>query len=180
MSDAEMSAAAAEIVLIVAMAQDRVIGRDNDMPWRMSSDLKHFKALTMGRPMVMGRKTFQSIGRPLPGRTSIVVTRDAGFAAEGVILQPTLMAALELGREIAIRDGVGEVMVTGGGEIYAQALPLADRLEVTEIDLAVEGSVRFPAIDPAIWQEVSREQGERGPRDDAGYVFVSYRRRSSR
>jgi len=167
-----------DIVIVVATATNRVIGRDNDLPWRIPSDLKHFKAMTLGRPMIMGRRTFQSIGRPLPGRTTIVVSR-AGFAAEGVTVVPSLEAGFAEGRRVAERDGVGEVMVVGGGEIYAQALPLADRVEITEVKLApaTEGAVLFPALDPAVWVEAARIPGERGPRDEADFDFVTWRRR---
>ncbi|WP_261969959.1 dihydrofolate reductase [Prosthecodimorpha staleyi] len=168
---------APEIALVAAVARNGVIGRDNDLPWRLSSDLRHFRRLTMGRPILMGRRTFQSIGKPLDGRTNIVITRDPAFAVDGVVVAASLEAALRLGREIAIRDGADAVMVTGGGEIYAEAMPHADVLHLTEVDLAPAGTVRFPAIDPLIWQETARVPGERGPRDEAGFAFVTYRRR---
>lgn len=168
-----------EIVIVVATAANRVIGRDNDLPWRIPSDLKHFKAMTLGRPMVMGRRTFQSIGRPLPGRTTIVVSRDAGFSAEGITVVGSLDAALAEARAVAARDHVDAVMVVGGGEIYAQALAIADRVEVTEVKLApdVAGAVLFPVLDPMVWVESARVAGERGPRDDADFDFVTWRRR---
>lgn len=167
-----------DIVVVVAAARNGVIGRDGDLPWRLSSDLKHFKAVTLGHPMVMGRRTFASIGRPLPGRTTIVVTRDPTFAAEGVEVATSLEAGLARGREIARGDGVGAVMVVGGGEIYAQALPLADRIELTEVDLepALGGAVTFPAIDRSAWRETARRPGERGPRDEADFAFVTLER----
>lgn len=168
---------APEIALVAAVARNGVIGRDNDLPWRLSSDLRHFRRLTMGRPILMGRRTFQSIGKPLDGRTNIVITRDPAFAVEGVEVAASLAAALQLGRAIAIRDGVDAVMVTGGGQIYAEAMPCADVLHLTEVDLAPEGAVHFPAIDPSVWQETDRVPGEPGPRDDAGFAFVTYRRR---
>ncbi len=169
---------AAEIVIVVAVAANGVIGRDQDLPWRIPSDLKHFKAMTLGRPMIMGRRTFQSIGRPLPGRTTIVVSRDPGFAAEGVTVAATLEAAIVEARRVAARDGVGEVMIVGGGEIYARALALTDRIEITEVKLSPEtaGAVTFPALDPAVWRETARVAGLRGERDEADFDFVTLRR----
>lgn len=168
-----------EIVLVVAAAPNRVIGRDGDLPWRLSSDLKHFKALTMGRPMVMGRRTFASIGRPLPGRTTIVVSRDPTFAAEGVLTATSLDAALARASEVAAATGVSETMVVGGGEIYAQALPLADRIELTEVALepSLDGAVLFPAIDSGDFVEITRRPGERTDRDEADFTFVTLVRR---
>lgn len=164
------------LVIVVAYARNRVIGQDGGLPWHLSSDLKHFKAVTMGRPMIMGRKTFQSIGRALPGRTSIVVTRDPGLAIPGVFCASSLGAAIVTARAVAIGGGVDEAMVTGGGEIYAQAVPLADRIIATEVDLDAVGNVHFPALDPSEWQEVSRRPHERGPKDDAAFSIVTYER----
>lgn len=163
-------------VVVVAYARNRIIGRDNDLPWRLRSDLKHFKAVTMGRPMIMGRKTFLSIGKPLPGRTSIVVTRDAGFAAEGVIVAHSLTDAFREAEAIAHRDGVGEIIIAGGGQIYVEALPQADRVIATEVALEPEGTVHFPALDPAAWHETSRESVTRTAGDDAHYDIVIYDR----
>ncbi len=172
---------AIEIVVVVAAATNRVIGRAGDLPWRLPSDLKHFKATTLGRPMIMGRRTWDSIGRALPGRTTIVVTRDPAFRAEGVEVAATLEAALTLGRSIAARDGVDAVAVVGGGEIYAQSLPICDRIELTEVKLAppTEGAVLFPPLDPAEWRETARTEGGRGERDEADFDFVTLRRRPS-
>ena len=140
------------------------------MPWRLSSDLKRFKALTMGKPLIMGRKTFDSIGRPLPGRTVIVITRDPAWS------QPDVIVAHDLEQALAAAGEAGEIMIGGGGEIYRLALPYAHRLFVTEIDLAPEAEVHFPAIDRAVWRETRREKGLRGPKDDAGFAFVEYER----
>ncbi len=168
-----------EIVLVVAAARNRVIGRDGDLPWRLPSDLKHFKALTMGRPMVMGRRTFASIGRPLPGRTTVVVSRDPTYAIDGASTATSLDAALALAAEVARRDGVDEVMVVGGGEIYAQALPFADRIELTEVDLAppTEGAVLFPPTDPRDFVETARVAGMRTEKDEANFTYVTLQRR---
>jgi len=169
---------AARICLIAAVARNGVIGGENRLLWRLSSDLKRFKALTLGKPLVMGRKTFASIGKPLPGRETIVVTRDAGFAAEGVGIARSVEDALRLARDRAAAMGVDEIMIGGGGEIYAQTLAMAERLYLTEVDAAPEGDARFPALDPALWREVRREPGERGPRDEAAFEFVEWRRRA--
>lgn len=168
-----------EIVVVAAVAKNGVIGREGDLPWRLPSDLARFKATTMGLPMIMGRRTWASIGRPLPGRTTIVVSRDAGFAAPGAIVVGSLEAAFGEAERVAAASGAAAIAVVGGGEIYAQAMPRADRLELTEVALEPtgEGIVRFPAIDPAVWVETARVAGERGPRDEADFAFVTWRRR---
>ena len=170
---------AIELFAVVAAATNRVIGRAGDLPWRIPSDLKHFKSATLGRPMIMGRRTWASIGRALPGRTTIVVTRDPTFAADGVEVAASLEAAIARGRAIAERDGVDGVAIVGGGEIYAQAMDLLDRIELTEVALAppIEGAVLFPPIDPAAWVETARIAGTRGERDEADFAFVTLRRR---
>jgi dihydrofolate reductase len=163
------------LVLVAAVADNGVIGRDNALPFRQSSDLKRFKALTMGKPVLMGRKTFLSIGKPLPGRTNIVVSRDPAFAAPGVLVAPSLQAALEAARGDALRRGA-DIMVIGGADIYAQAMALADRLEITWIHSKPEGDSVLPPIDPAVWREAARQTHPAGPDDDAAYDFVSYLR----
>lgn len=135
---------------MVAVARNGVIGRDNDLPWRLPDDLKRFKAITLGKPVVMGRKTFESIGRPLPGRENRVVSRQPGLGVEGCRVFAKLQDALAGPEE--------EVMVIGGAQIYAEALPLAQRLFLTEVDAEVEGDARFPDLDPAAWREVGREE----------------------
>ena len=159
------------VSLIAAVARNGAIGAHGGLPWRLSSDLKHFRALTMGNPLVMGRKTFESVGRPLPGRDVIVVTRDPGWTHADVRVARGLDEALRLA------DGADEIMIGGGGEIYAQALPLAQRLYITEVDLAPAADVRFPQIDAGLWREAKREPGARGPNDEAGFAFVQYERR---
>jgi dihydrofolate reductase len=168
-----------ELVLIAAVARNGIIGADNDMPWRLSSDLKHFKSLTLGKPVIMGRKTFLSFGgKPLPGRPHIVVSRDPGYAPDGAESAPSLEAALERGAELADQLGVEEFMCIGGGQIYSQAMPRADRLEITEVEAAPSGDTRFPEISPQVWQETSRVPGARTERDSADFTFVSYRRKT--
>jgi dihydrofolate reductase len=165
------------IVLVAAMARNRVIGADNGLPWRMRSDMQHFKAATMGKPLVMGRKTWQSIGRPLPGRRTIVVTRDPGFTAEGVDVAGSLEAGLERGQVVAREMAADAVIVAGGGAIYAQALPLADRLILTELALDAAGDAVFPALPPQDWREVGRVAHPRGEADDAAFEVVTWERR---
>jgi dihydrofolate reductase len=158
------------VSLVVAMGRNRVIGRGGGLPWRLPSDLARFKALTLGKPVVMGRKTFQSIGRPLPGRANIVITRDPQVLAPGCRVVSGLDPALGAGRQIARETGAEEVCVIGGAEIYAQALPLAHILHLTEVDAAPDGDAWFAPLDPAQWQEVARETVAPGPRDDCGFT----------
>lgn len=158
------------ITLIAAVARNGVIGVDGDMPWRIPEDFAFFKRTTMGHPMIMGRATFDSIGRPLPGRRSIVVTRSRTWCADGVEVAHSLDAAFELA---AAGDGGEETFVIGGGQIYRQALPRADRLLITEVDLAPEGTVTFPDIDPGQWREVARVTGTGS---DISFDFVEYER----
>lgn len=165
-----------EVVLIAAVADNGVIGRDNGLAWRLKSDMQHFRALTMGRPVVMGRKTYLSIGKPLKGRTTIVASRDPGFAAAGAIVARDLAAALEAARGDALRRGAGEVMVAGGGEIYRAALPLADRVELTRVHARPAGDAHFPDLNPAIWLQTASETRPAGPGDDAPFTFQTYRR----
>jgi dihydrofolate reductase len=165
-----------DIVLIAAIADNGVIGRGNGLPWRLKSDLQHFRALTMGKPVVMGRKTFLSIGKPLPGRTTIVVSRDRTFAARGIVVAPSLEAVFAAARGDALRRGVDEIIVAGGADIYAQAMAVATRLAITEVHKSVAGDARFPAIDRHVWQEIGRSEQQPGVEDEAAFAFVTYRR----
>jgi dihydrofolate reductase len=168
-----------KLALIVAMARNRVIGRDNAMPWQQPDDLRYFKRMTLGKPVIMGRKTFASIGRPLPGRSNIVVTRNTSFAAEGIHVVHSLDAAIALGQRLLAELGPedGELMLVGGAELYAQGLPLASRLYLTELHGEPEGDARFPAIDPAAWRELSREDHDAGEANTYAYSFVVLERR---
>ncbi len=161
------------VSLIAAVARNGVIGRDNAMPWRLPSDLKRFKAITTGHPVVMGRKTFQAIGRPLPGRANIVVSRQ-GFAAPGAEVVADLAAALAKAGETEGEGG--EIFVIGGAEIYRQAIAAADRLYITEVDTQPDGDARFPAIDPASWHETAREKVKQAEGDSAPSCLVIYER----
>ena len=166
-----------QIVLVAAVAENGVIGRGGTMPWRLKSDMRHFRALTLGKPVVMGRKTYLSLSiRPLPGRTNIVVSRNRGFAAPGVLVAPGLDTALQAARGDAMRRGADAIMVIGGADIYAQALPLASRLELTQVQIRPEGDAVFPPIDATLWRETARTHHPAGPDDDAGYDVVTYMR----
>ena len=165
-----------KVSLVVAIARNGVIGRDGELPWRLSSDLKRFKANTIGRPVIMGRKTFQSIGKALAGRQNVVVTRDRSFQAEGVRIVADIAEALRVAKARAADDGAGEVCVIGGGEIYRQTIEDADRLVVTYVEADVDGDTRFPPIDPAVWTEVSSEAHPAGEKDSHATRHVVYER----
>ena len=166
-----------EVVLIVAVADNGVIGADGAIPWRLKTDLQRFKALTSGKPVVMGRKTFLSLRRPLPGRTNIVMTRDAGFRASGAIVTTSLEQAMAVAKGDALRRFATEIAVIGGAEIYAQWIGLAGRLEITEVHATPAGDTRFASIDKAVWEEVARAENPPGPDDSAAFSFVTYMRR---
>jgi len=159
-----------KLCLVVARGRNHVIGVDNYLPWRLGSDLKNFKAITLGKPVIMGRKTWDSIGRPLPGRPNLVITRDTDFQAQGASVWTSLPLAIEAARAMAQTTLQDEVCVIGGGQIYAEALPFADRLYLTEVDAAPIGNAFFPAFDEADWAETSRTEFAAGPRDDHDFV----------
>lgn len=175
------------LIIVAAVARNGVIGAGNALPWRLGSDLARFRALTMGRPLIMGRKTFESLpparaggkGR-LPGRSLVVLTR-SGFAAspdDGEVLQAKdLSGAIGLADELARRDGAGEIVIAGGDDVFSQALPLVSGLHLTLVDASPDGDAFFPAIDNSVFHEVSREAHQPGPRDDHAFVFVDYERR---
>lgn len=156
--------------LIAAMAKDRVIGKDNAMPWHLPADLRHFKAVTLGKPVVMGRRTFESIGRPLPGRRNVVVSRNAQWLAEGVEVAASLDAAL------ALLADCDEVMIIGGGQLYAEALPRADRLYLTYIDAQLSGDTHFPDYMPLGWQELERTRHPADEKNAYACEFVTLSR----
>jgi dihydrofolate reductase len=168
-----------EIVLVIAVAENGVIGAGGAMPWRLKSDMQRFKALTLNKPVVMGRKTFQSLRRPLPGRTNIVVTRDAEFRAAGAIVTGSFADARAIAEADALRRFATEIAVIGGAEIYAQWMQCADRLEVTEVHARPDGDTRLPAISAADWEETARVRNPAGPGDSADFSYVTYRRRKS-
>jgi len=158
------------VSVIAALARNRVIGIENRLPWRLPEDLAHFKALTLNHPILMGRKPFESLGRPLPGRTNIVITRNPGYRRDGCLVADSIPAALALCRDAA------EIFFIGGAELYGQAIPLADRLYLTEVDIEAEGDARFPDYDRSAFREISREShtGEKG--DALEFDFAVYER----
>ena len=169
------------IAIVVAIAENRVIGRDGGLPWRLPADMTRFRSLTMGKPVVMGRRTHESIGRPLDGRRNIVVTRRTGYRAPGCTVARSFDAALDVALDAA-RDsasGAAEVAVIGGANVYERALPVADRIHLTLVHASIEGDVRFPEFEPGTWREVARE--ERGADERNGYdlSFIELVRRPS-
>ena len=165
-----------KLSLIVAAAENAVIGRNNKLPWHQRSDLQYFKRTTMGKPILMGRKTFESIGRPLPGRTNIVITRNPEYRAEGVRVVSNLEEALALAEDIALIDGCDELMVIGGAQIYAEAMDRADRIYLTRVHCNPEGDAHLPPLDNAHWRECHREHHAAAAGDDHDYSLLVYER----
>ncbi|MFT3987058.1 dihydrofolate reductase [Aestuariivirga sp.] len=156
------------LTFVVAVSRNGVIGRDGGLPWHISSDLKRFRELTIGRPIIMGRKTWESLPkRPLPGRTNIVITRQKDYAAPGAHVVATADDALAVAR----RENPAEIAVIGGGEVYRMFMDRVDRIYLTEVDAQVDGDTRFPALDPGEWREVAFEVHPKGPRDSAGFTL---------
>lgn len=165
--------------MIAAVAENGVIGSDQTIPWRIPSDQQMFRRLTLGRPMVMGRKQFETVGKPLPGRTNIIVTRRRDYRPEGTLVFTSIEEALAEAQKIAAADGVDEIMIIGGGEIYAQIMGRADRLYISHIDLHPEGDVRFPAIKPEDWVVVDLPEVTPSEKDSATYRVKVYERRKA-
>jgi dihydrofolate reductase len=166
------------LVLVAAVADNGVIGDDNRLIWRLKTDLRRFRSLTLGRPVIMGRKTFASIGKPLPGRTSIVMTRDSSFVVpDGVHVAASLVEALDLGRRVAVESGADSIVIAGGAQIYAQSLGMADRLHLTLVHATPQGDALFPAIDRMAFIETHRETHPAGADDEHPFTFVDYERR---
>ena len=167
------------IAMIAGVAENGVIGSHQTIPWRIPSDFAYFKRMTMGKPIVMGRKQFETVGKPLPGRTNIIVTRQQGYQPEGTLAFSSIDAALAEARSIAAADGVDEIMIIGGGELYAQLMDRADRLYISHIDLHPEGDVRFPAIQPEEWVVVDLPEITPSEKDSASYRVKVYARRDA-
>ena len=161
-----------KLALILAMSNNRAIGRNNALPWHLPEDMKYFKRVTMGKPIIMGRKTWESIGRPLPGRTNIVITRDRNFHADGVKIVHTLDEAIALAEKISVIDGAEEVVVIGGAEIYALSLPKADRLYMTQVHAEVDGDAHFPEFNLNEWRELARENHQPSETNPYPYSFI--------
>lgn len=164
------------LAMMAAKASNNVIGRDNKLPWYLPNDLKYFKQVTLGKPIVMGRNTWESLKRPLPGRTNIVISRQADYVAEGAKVVSTLDEALELAGHVAHIDGQDELVVIGGAQIYALALPRAERLYLTEVHADVPGDTYFPAVDAAQWREIGRDDFQAEGPNPYDYSFVVYER----
>jgi dihydrofolate reductase len=168
-----------ETILVAALGENGVIGRDNQLPWRLKSDLQYFKRVTMGKPIVMGRKTYLSIGKPLPGRTNIVVTRDPSFSAPGVVTAHSIGEAMTLAREDARHRGADAIAVIGGTEIFRQTIATADRLVLTRVHMSPPGESVFPDIDPDQWREIERSEQPQGEGDDCGFTYLTYIRKGA-
>jgi dihydrofolate reductase len=166
------------LALVVAVAENGVIGRNNQLPWRIPGDLKHFKAVTMGKPMVMGRKTYESVGKPLPGRVSIVLTHDKNWRAEDVLVAHTLDNVLTLAGKEAEKLGASEIAVIGGSALFKETLPLAAKIELTEVHAKPEGDIYFPEYDRSAFRETRREGPFKSDKDDHAYSVVTLERKS--
>lgn len=164
------------IAIVVAIGENGIIGAKGDMPWRLSSDLKRFKQITIGKPVIMGRKTFDAIGAALPGRMNIVITRNPAFDAQGVKVAGNLSTAVAIAVERAIADGVDEICIIGGGQIYVEAMPLADRLYVTHVLASPSGDTVFPPIEGNVWRLADEETFPAGEKDTAATRYAVYER----
>ncbi|PIT69798.1 dihydrofolate reductase [Bartonella tribocorum] len=165
------------ICLIAAVAENGVIGREGAMPWHLSTDLQRFKALTLGKPIIMGRKTWDSIGKPLPGRTNIVITRDCTFSAEGAVVAHSLSQACSLATSVASQNDLEEIFIIGGGEIFQQGFRLADKIFLTEVLASIEGDCFFPIVDKEKWTIVQTQDIPKGEKDSHPTRFVVYERK---
>lgn len=165
-----------DIVLVAAIGDNNVIGRGGQLPWHIRSDLQHFKRLTMNRPVVMGRHTFESLGKPLPGRTNVIITRDLSLRAPGAQIATSLDAALATARNDAKKRGVNEIMVIGGSNIFDKTMPIATRLEITHVHASPEGDRFFPEVNPAVWRQRSFKEHPAGPHDDHPFATATYDR----
>jgi len=168
-----------ELVLVAAVADNGVIGRGGTLPWRLRSDMRHFRATTWGKPVVVGRATFLSFTiKPLPGRTNIVLSRNQTFAASGAVVVSSLNAALQVASGDALRRAADAIMVVGGANIYAQTIAIADRLLITRVHLRPQGDAKFPEIDPDAWCETQRSEHRPGPDDETSFTTLVYERRT--
>jgi dihydrofolate reductase len=167
------------LVLVAAVADNGVIGQGGGLPWRLKSDLRNFRAVTLGKPVVMGRKTYLSIGKPLPGRTNIVVSRNRAFAAPGILVAPSIEVALAAAHGDALRRRADAVAVIGGAELYAHLIGCADRLVITHVHLRPDGDTLFPDIDPKLWREMERSEQAAGPDDAASFTVLVYDRHAT-
>lgn len=160
------------IALVVAMGENRAIGRGGDLPWHLRSDMRFFRDTTMGKPVIMGRRTFMSLPRVLDGRLSIVLTRNAAFEAPGAVMAYNLEEALDVARKAAAKAGVDEIMVIGGEDVFREVLPQVGRIYLTEVHAAPDADTWFPELEGDEWREAFRERHEAGPKDDHDFSFV--------
>lgn len=167
------------IALVVAIGENGAIGRGGDLPWRLSSDMRYFRKITMGKPVIMGRRTFKSLPRVLDGRLNIVLTRDQGFVAPDAVMAHSLEEGLAAARESAVRTGADEIMVIGGEDVFREVLPQARRIYLTEVHATPEADTWFPDFDKREWREVLRERHQAGPRDEHAFSFVVLERRGA-
>ncbi|MFL6798232.1 MAG: dihydrofolate reductase [Xanthobacteraceae bacterium] len=167
------------IVLVAAVADNGIIGQGGSLPWRVKSEMQHFRRVTIGKPVVMGRKTFLSLPKPLAARTNIVISRSASFTAAGAVVASTVAAALAVARGDALRRGVDEIAVIGGAEIYRLTLPIADKLLISWIHAEPSGDTSFPPFDQAMWKETQRNDFAAAPGDDASFSVALYERGAS-
>ncbi|MFT7108999.1 MAG: dihydrofolate reductase [Psychrobacter glaciei] len=163
-----------KVALIAAFAQNLVVGINNSLPWHLPEDLKYFKRTTSGKAIIMGRKTYESIGRPLPNRTNIVISRNPDFSAEGVVIVTSIEEAIKYAESVNMINGVDEVMIIGGAAIYQASLPMADRLYLTHVHASVEGDAYFPKVDFDQWKEVAREDFNKDDSNPYDYSFSVY------
>lgn len=168
----------AEICIVVAVAENGVIGVDNGLPWKLSADLKHFKQVTMGHPMIMGRLTFDSIGRPLPGRKTVVVTRQQDWSCEGVEVAHDLDEAFSMAQALSAEMGVDKIMLVGGAQLYQQALSHCQHIFLTKVEANIDGDAFFPALDMSQWEEVSNERFEADSNNSYAYSFLQLKRKA--
>jgi dihydrofolate reductase len=166
-----------KIALIAAFSQNLVVGINNSLPWHLPEDLKYFKRTTLGKAIIMGRKTYESIGRPLPNRTNIVVSRNPDFSADGVVSVTSLEEAIKHAENVNMINGVEEVMIIGGAAIYQASLPMADRLYLTHVHANVEGDAYFPKVDFQQWEEVGREDFDKDESNPYDYSFSVYHKK---
>jgi len=164
------------VALIVAVAENQVIGNKNTLPWNIRSELRHFRTTTLGKPIIMGRKTFESIGKPLPERSNIIVTSDKNYSAAGITVAHSLEEAIELGKKIAADEGADEVIIAGGANIYAQAISMVDRLYITRVHISPEGDAKFPKFNKDQWHEVKSEFHNAQGGETSDYTIKIYDR----
>lgn len=167
-----------KVSLIVAMSENRVIGRQNQMPWHLPDELKYFKRVTMGKPVLMGRNTFESIGKPLPGRDNIIITRNADYEADGISVVTSVEDALDLADSLSGNDPIAEAMVIGGAQIFAATLPIADRLYLTEVHAIIDGDVFFPEFPRERWRVVARDEHAADAKNPYAYSVLVLERRA--